>query len=131
MKNKQTEQENQDLLKELYNKNQEWLNKAIFSVSTLAIPFLFEVLSKEKGLKPSFFLLFICLTGFVSVILLQLSSLRNARDGCDKLLSKDQREKKLGNKMCDLARKKDICRECIFAFSLILSVLALFINNLN
>ena len=123
--------EYQKLLIDLYKENQSFLNKAIFSVSILAIPFLFEVLSKKSDYLPASILLGISLFGFCGVIVLQISSLKIARDGCEKSLEDKQESQKDGEKLFDKARKRDIWKEWFFAFSLILTASALIIKTLN
>lgn len=107
------------------------MNKAILGVSTLAIPFLFEVLSKKSDDFHSSCLLIISLFGFCGVILLQVSSLRNARDGCDKSLEKELNFTQEGEKLFNKARIQDKWRERLFAFSLILTASTLVIKTLN
>lgn len=118
----------ESLLKELYKENQAFLNKAIFGVSLLAFPFLFEVLSKKIDFINSSILLGISLIGFCIVIFLQISSLKNARDGCDQSINPKFR--KDGEKLFELARKKDIWRERIFIFSLFLTSITLLLTKL-
>jgi len=127
----QKKKEYQALLTELYKENQGFLNKAVFGVSTLAIPFLFDVLSKKSEDFCSACLLIISLFGFCGVILLQVSSLRNARDGCDKSLEGKSKFQKQGEKLFNKARIQDKWRERVFAFSLILTASALVIKTLK
>jgi|APGre2960657505_1045072.scaffolds.fasta_scaffold181530_1 hypothetical protein len=127
MSQEQKEKEYQTLLQDLYKENQNFLNKAIFGVSSLAIPFLFEVLSQKKDFINSSILLGISLIGFCLVIFMQISSLKNARDGCDKSIKIESRED--GNKLFELARKKDIWRERIFIFSLFLTAFTLLLTK--
>jgi len=124
-------QAHEELLKELYKENQSFLNKAIFTISTLAIPFLFEILSRRSEDFNSTCLMIISLFTFCGVILLQVSSLRNARDGCDLSLEGDDDKKSQGENLFELARVKDIWRECCFAIALILTASALVIKTLN
>jgi hypothetical protein len=114
--------EYESLLKELYKENQAFLNKAIFTVSTLAIPFLFKTITDQSSI-----LLSISMIGFCGVILLQISSLRDARDGCDKSLLEDSRQE--GEELFIKARTKDIYRERLFAFSLILTAISLILKT--
>lgn len=78
------------LMMELYKENQGFLNKAIFGISTLAIPFLFDALKDDKiGFIPGL-ILGGSLIGFFAVISLQILSLKKARDGCDKSLERQE-----------------------------------------
>jgi hypothetical protein len=58
---------------------------------------------------------------------MQISSLKNARDGCDKSIKIESRED--GNKLFELARKKDVWRERIFIFSLFLTAFTLLLTK--
>ena len=126
-------EEYRKLLMELYRENQSFLNKAIFSVSTLAIPFLFNILSQESKKLCHLALLFliVALIGFCGTIVCQIYSLKIARDGCDKSLEENQESKKCGEQLFDKARNIDICREIIFVISLACIVIALVIKTLN
>jgi hypothetical protein len=114
------------LMMELYKENQGFLNKAIFGISTLAIPFLFEALkTNDVGFIPEL-ILGGSLIGFFGVIALQIVSLKKARDGCDKSLEHNETAVEDGERLFNQARFYDIWRERIFILSLLLIVIALF-----
>lgn len=114
------------LMMELYKENQGFLNKAIFGISTLAIPFLFDALKDDKiGFIPGL-ILGGSLIGFFAVISLQILSLKKARDGCDKSLERQETAIEDGELYFNQARSYDIWRERIFILSLLLIVIALF-----
>lgn len=119
------------LLEELYKENQSFLNKAIFGVSTLAVPFLFQVLQDDKVFFWPKILLWLSLLGFFSVIILQTFSLKSARDGCDKSLENNHADAKTGERLFLRARLLDKWREGIFIFSLFLIVGAMIFNILQ
>ncbi len=114
------------LMMELYKENQGFLNKAIFGISTLAIPFLFEALkTNDVGFIPEL-ILGGSLIGFFGVIAFQIVSLKKARDGCDKSLEHNETAVEDGERLFNQARLYDIWRERIFILSLLLIVIALF-----
>lgn len=114
------------LMMELYKENQGFLNKAIFGISTLAIPFLFEALkTNDVGFIPEL-ILGSSLIGFLGVIAFQIVSLKKARDGCDKSLEHNETAVEDGERLFNQARFYDIWRERIFILSLLLIVIALF-----
>lgn len=116
------------LMMELYKENQSFLNKAIFGISTLAIPFLFEALKTNNvSFIPELFL-GASLLGFFAVISFQILSLKTARDGCDKSLENKETAVEDGECLFNKARFYDIWRERIFIFSLALIVIGLFIS---
>lgn len=127
-----TKEEYRTLLVELYKENQSFLNKAIFAVSTLAIPFLFKVLSEQITLDLSTrILLLISLFGFFIVVCLQVASLKSARDGCDKSMEECECARRDGERLFNRARLLDIFREYFFGISLFLILIALILNILN
>lgn len=117
------------ILIELYKENQNFLNKAIFSVSVLAIPLLFKSLSETAFSSCTKYIFTSSLVGFFIVIVLQILSLKSARDGCDEGLLQDEHNK--SNKLFDRARTLDKWREFFFILSLFLIVLAFIFNILN
>lgn len=118
------------LLVELYKDNQAFLNKAIFSIATLAIPLLFQVLQEEKALFCLKVLLWLSLLEFFAVITLQILSLKAARDGCDKSLEGTSTETEVGERLFNKARTLDKWRDGVFVLSFLLIVVAMVFNIL-
>lgn len=103
-----------ELMMELYKENQNFLNKAIFGISTLAIPFLFNTLSANEQSFTVSVLLVISLILFLGVIFFQILSLKSARDGCDKSLEITESSVEDGEVLFNKARALDVWREWLF-----------------
>lgn len=116
------------LLLELYRQNQDFLNKAILAISSLAIPFLFTGAANPDISFYSKIIFTTSLLGFFVVVFLQILSLKNARDGCDNALSSDQNIREKSHKQFKNARTLDIGRERVFLLSLFLLIPAFLIN---
>lgn len=114
------------LMMELYKENQSFLNKAIFGVSTLTIPFLFNVLRTNEHSFIVSLLLAISLVFFVGVILFQIISLKLARDGCDKSIEKKETSVEDGESLFNKARTLDILREWFFIGGLFIIIVSMF-----
>ncbi len=113
----QRQKEYRELLIELYKENQKFLSNLILGISSLAFPFLFDVLSTDKLTKISQFFLSIALYGFCFVIVLQIISVTTAREGCDNALSKDKGIVENANSLFKKAKKFDEYRNLFFVFS--------------
>jgi|GEM_PF-6441827 len=115
-----------ELMLELYKENQSFLNKAIFGVSTLAIPFLFNALNEDNHSLLVSIILCLSLSGFFTVIMFQIKSLKAARNGCDESMQQNDSAVENGEVLFNKARLLDIWRERFFIGSLGLIVMALF-----
>ncbi|WP_068084863.1 hypothetical protein [Polycladidibacter stylochi] len=115
----------QELLIDLYKENQSFLNKALFSVSTLAIPLLFKaILDYSENIKAQC-MMALSLIGFVIVVTLMIISVRFAKEGCDKAIG--------GDTVCaknnfDKARRTDKYAEIVFVISLFIILTAVVIS---
>jgi len=105
------------LLIELYKENQSFLNKAVFAISSIAIPYLFQAVPKAQDAF-SVSCLGFSLIGFFAVISLQIWSLKCARNGCDNSLSYKESDKKKGQKLFFKAKKIDAWRDGLFLLAL-------------
>jgi Na+/melibiose symporter-like transporter len=119
------QEEYRNLVLELYKENQKFLNNLILGISSLAFPFLYNVLSNEKLEKTTQFLLIIALFGFCIVILFQIIAIKNAREGCDNSLSEDDEKKKRTTKLFEKAKKFDKYRDYCFLLSMFLTAIAI------
>ena len=114
------------LMMELYKENQSFLNKAIFGISTLAIPFLFNALSSNEHSFSVSLLLAFSLVLFLGVILLQILSLKSARDGCDKSMETTKSAVEVGEILFNKARTLDIWREWLFIGGICVITISMF-----
>jgi len=119
-----------ELLMRLYEKNQEFLNKAIFTVSSAAIILLFKAISDEiiVSVRYTFCFTFIF---FLLTIAFQIFSLKIARDGCDESLSNSTEKQINGEKLFKQAKYLDKWREAFFIFAMILVAVAFVIKTVN
>ncbi len=121
--NKIVSEEYKSLLLDSYKENQNFLNKLILSVSALAIPLLFEQIRASVNDIVSG-LLVCSLVGFIVVVLVQIYSLKIARDGCDKSLSSNSDDLHSGSGLLLRAKRIDLWRDRSFVAALVLIVLA-------
>lgn len=121
-------EEYRNLLIELYKENVKFLNKLILGISSLAFPFLFDVLSIDNLKLTSKIYLIIALFGFCFVIALQIISITTARDGCDNALSKDKVKQTDANTQFEKAKKFDECQIYFFVFSTFLTAVGITSN---
>lgn len=120
------EDEYRALLIDLYKENQSFLNKAIFTISSLAIPILMKGSAEYDVTIFCKSFLTLSLIGFFTVIVLQIYSLKYARDGCDHSLSEENKNE--GFKLFKKARYLDIWRERAFLISFLFLAIALIFN---
>lgn len=125
MSDKKREEYN-ELMMELYKENQSFLNKAIFGISTLAIPFLFNALSPNDHSFIVSLLLAFSLVLFLGVILFQILSLKSARDGCDKSMETEVTSVEDGETLFNKARTLDIWREWLFIGGICVITISMF-----
>ena len=124
-------QKRKDELVKFYRENQNFLNKIIIGGSSIAIPLLLSTL--RGGVIPfnssrcSNSILGLCLFAFFSIITLQVIAARKASDGCELLLSEDEKKIEDGDKKCETARTLDIWSEWIFVASIFITTLTIFI----
>ena len=128
----EAERKRVEALNDLHQKNQEFLDKAIFSVSIIAIGFLFNAINdtdKER---------FSCYTEFFSVLLLFFSiviilhviSYKITTVACNNLTKKDDGDKiKQGKKQLKYAGIIDSVRDYLFILSIFLIAMLVMITN--
>lgn len=118
------------LLLELYKENQNFLNKLILGISSLAIPLLYKS-ALEISDKCTAILLSFALVAFLIVIILQMLSLVYARDGCDDCMSNNQEKKENGTLLLNKAKGIDAWRNFLFITALAFIIISLITNILN
>jgi len=121
-------EEYRKLLIELYKENVKLLDQLIFGISSLAFPFLFDVLSIDNLKLTSKIFLIIALFGFCFVIALQIISITTAREGCDNALSKDKVKQTFANTQFKKAKKFDKYQIYCFVFSTFLTAVGITFN---
>lgn len=116
------------LMMELYKENQSFLNKAIFGVSSLSIPLIFNALNTNNISIDVAVILGFSLSLLFLVITFQILSLRIAIDGCDKSMGEGKNAVGEGALLFDRARMLNTCRDIFFLVALALMVVALFVG---
>ena len=119
------------LMMELYKENQSFLNKAIFGISTLSIPFLFDVLNSNNYSLIVSIMLTLSIWCFFGVIICQVFSLKFARDGCDKSMEQLETARENGEKLFNKARLLDIWREMFFIVAFLFITMAMSIKTIE
>ncbi len=114
---------NNELMLDFYKENQNFLNKVILSVSSLAIPLLFTALSGGSFSGCAALFLILSFFGFILAILLEVISLNIARTGCDKSMSEETEGE--GWRLFVWVRRLDVWRDLIFVLSFVFVAVSL------
>lgn len=121
-------EEYKKLLLELYKGNQGFIDKAIFTFASAAIPLLISFTDKiDLFYNQTYWLYFTSLALFVSVLFLQLIACIIAKQGCNCDLSYDNKEKEKASKLFDIADKIDY----IIVFAFLLAIIMTFLTLLS
>ena len=119
--------EYRNLLLDMYKENQSFLNKAVFSVSTIAVPLLFQTSLQEKTNPELQQLLLFPISFFSIVIGLHVLGLQIAKVGCD--IGMNTEEHSRSDVLFNLARLLDILRDLTFFLALAAIPIIIFFNN--
>jgi hypothetical protein len=122
----QEEKQNEyrEFLKKNYEENQKFIDKAIFTFSSAAIPLLISF-SEKLSLHNSliFWLYFVSLGLFIIVITMQIIACRIAKEGCDLGYNDNNTEKAL--KLFKRADEIDFILIFVFVIAILITVLTI------
>lgn len=114
-------EEYKNFLIELYKGNQEFIDKAIFTFASVAIPMLITFSEKlNLFYSKTFYLFFISLISFILVVALQIIASLFAKQGCDLNLGNEE-EKNKANTYFDIADKIDSTVIIMFILAIIIT----------
>ncbi|MCY4523785.1 MAG: hypothetical protein OXB84_03505 [Halobacteriovoraceae bacterium] len=108
-----------------HRENQVFLNKIIIGISSIAIPVLpnifFQLTNSSTIIK---IFIMISLIGFFITICFQITSIVFATKGCDQGLSSQNNNSEKGWELINDAKKMDIYRNIVFAFSMLFMLMS-------
>lgn len=112
------------LLLQLYIENEKFLSYLIVIISTLAIPFLYNILESSITAKRAF-IIALSLLGFGITIILQVIAAIVSIRACDNGLSDDKEVKKVSVKLFRITRMLNEYRNYCFLLAFGLSIFAI------